>query len=102
VTLDLGFNSDKQYPFSHGEMAGIIMIRSSSSEVNHIIDVLSRLLDFLLRLPFPRAFLLESKFVATRDGVVMRGRDASTGEIKSLQVTAGLTTTREIREFFSY
>jgi len=46
--------------------------------------------------------LIETKFVAGRDNVQMRGRNSATKEIKSLQVKAGVTTIREIREFFDF
>jgi len=83
-------------------MPGIIIVRASSSEIGRIVDMLSRMLEFLILLPFPKAFLLETKLIVGRDGVTMRGRDATTKEIKTLRVTAGATTTREIRHFFSY
>ena len=102
VTLDMDFNNDRLYAFTDGKMSGIIIIRASSSEVWRIIEVLSRLLTFLLTLPFPRAFLLETKIVAGRDGVLMRGRDASTKEVKAIRITPGVTTAGEIREAFSY
>jgi hypothetical protein len=79
-----------------------IMIRASSAEVLRIVDVLSRLLEFVLALPFPKAFLMETKFLATRDSVIMRGRDTRTKEIKTLYVTAGKTSSQKIRKFFSY
>jgi hypothetical protein len=82
-------------------MAGIIMVKASSAEVEGIIYALAQLLDFLMTLPFPRAFLEDTKFVVARDRVTMRGRDATTREIKTLHVRAG-TPRQEIREFFSY
>lgn len=102
VTLDRDFDNDQQFPFTSGNMPGIIVIRANSSEVSQIIDILTRILTFLMRIPLPRSFLLETKFLAGRDNVVMRGRDATTKEIKSLQVKAGVTTVREIREFFDF
>jgi len=102
VTLDLDFDNDKEYPFRNGKMAGIIMIKASSADVARIVDILSRALTFITWLPLPRAFLAETKFVAGRDGVTMRGRDADTNEIKSIYVVAGVTSTKEIRDFFSF
>jgi hypothetical protein len=102
VTLDYDFNSDRLYPFTNGKMAGIIIIRASSSEVLRVINILSRFLEFTLALPFPKLFLLETKVIAAQLDVIMRGRDAVTKEIKALRVRAGVTTAREIREFFSY
>lgn len=102
VTLDRDFDDDQAYPFGFGSMCGIIMIRASSASVVQITDILTRILIFLTRIPFQRSFLLETKFIASRDGVIMRGRDADTKEIKSLSVTAGETTISEIRRFFHY
>ena len=102
VTLDIDFNNDNRFPFTFGKMPGIIMIKASSADAVRIIDILSRTLDWLTRLPLPRAFLAESKLVAGRDGATMRGRDFVTKEIKAFHVVAGVTRTVEIREFFSF
>lgn len=102
VTLDLDFNNDRIYPFTHGPMGGIIMIRGSVSEATRIIQTLAQLMDFILSLPLPKLFLGDTKFIAALDGVTIRGRDAATREIKTLRVTTGATTRREICEFFSY
>lgn len=102
VTLDLDFDNDSHYPFTFGKMPGIIMVKASSDNVARIIDILSRTLDWLTRLPLPKAFLAESKLVAGRDGVMMRGRDFATKEIKSFHVVAGVTRTIEIRDFFGF
>jgi hypothetical protein len=102
VTLDADFNDDRRYPFTHGNMPGIIMVRGSSAEVQRVANTLATLLDFLLRLPWPKAFLAETKFVVARDGVIMRGRDGVTRQLKSLRVLAGRTTVRQVRAFFSY
>jgi predicted nuclease of predicted toxin-antitoxin system len=102
VTLDLDFNNDNYYPFTSGKMPGIIMVKASSADAARIIDILSRTLDWLTRLPLPRAFLAESKLVAGRDGATMRGRDFATKEIKSFHVVAGVTQIMEIGKFFSF
>jgi len=60
VALDRDFDNDQQYPFTFGMMPGIIMIRASSSEVDQIIDILTRVLTFLIWMPLPRAFLRQS------------------------------------------
>ena len=83
-------------------MHGIIMIRASSAEVLRVANVLATLLAFLIRLPFPKGFLAETKFIVAQGGVTMRGRDSATRQIKSLRVLAGVTTTREVRAFFHY
>ena len=102
VTLDRDFDNDQDYPFTAGQMPGIIMLRANSCDVRQIQDILTRVLRFLTWIPFPRSFLTETKFVAGRDNVLMRGRDARTKEIKALQVKAGATTMREIRAFFHW
>ena len=102
VTLDLGFNDDHLFPFTHGHMAGIIMIRSSPSEEEQIISILSRLLHFIISVHFPKGFLAESKFLAATDDIVMRGRDVATKEIKSLRIKGGVTTMRDVFEHFHY
>jgi predicted nuclease of predicted toxin-antitoxin system len=102
VTRDMDFNDDKRYPFKFGENAGIILVRATRSEVQRVIRSLVAFLDFALQLPFPKAFIAESKFILSPEGYVMRGRDAQTKEVKSLRTVAGQTKTSEVREYFSY
>jgi predicted nuclease of predicted toxin-antitoxin system len=102
VTLDRDFDDDQRFPFRNRENAGIIMLKASSADVKSIVDILSRVLEFVVSLPFPKGFLTETKFTAGKDSVVIRGRDASTKEIKTMYVTPGVTKMGEIREFFSY
>jgi predicted nuclease of predicted toxin-antitoxin system len=102
VTRDLDFDNDKIFPFTFGRMPGIIMIKASSDDVARIIDILGRALTFVTWLPLPRAFLAETNLWPAVDGVTMRGPDSETHEIKSLHAIAGVTLTREIREFFSF
>jgi hypothetical protein len=83
-------------------MPGIIMIRASASDHVQIIANLTSLLEFVSQIPFPKLFMAESKFILSRDGAVMRGRDAETREIKSLHIKAGVTTDRQVSEFFGY
>ena len=78
VALDGDFNDDRVYPFAYGDMPGVIMIKETKSQVRRIVVVLSSVLDFVLLAPFPKGFLLESKFIASGEGCVMRGRDART------------------------
>ena len=54
VTLDGDFNNDRLYPFAFGTMPGVIMIKETKSQVQRIVRVLSSVLDFVLRAPFPR------------------------------------------------
>jgi predicted nuclease of predicted toxin-antitoxin system len=100
VTLDFDFNNDRLYPFSPGSMAGVIIVRGSTSEVT-IANSLVGLLQFLFQLPFPRTFLSDTKFLVAHDAVTMRGRHAQTREIKTLRVT-GTTTIWDVRQFFGY
>ena len=102
VTFDEDFNDDAIYPFTNGNMHGVIIVKETKSNVQRAERVLSRLLEFVLLTPLPKAFLLESKFIASGEGCVMRGRDAKTKEIKSLQIVAGQTTMAEVRRHFSY
>lgn len=102
VTLDRDFNYDRLYPFTTGHMYGIIIISVSKSDPVRVTDVLARILAFVTGLPFPKAFLMETKFVAGRDGVIIRGRHSVTHRVVALQVTAGVTTIREIRQFFAF
>jgi predicted nuclease of predicted toxin-antitoxin system len=102
VTLDDDFNDDRLYPFIHGKMPGIIIIKAKSADVVRIANMLVTLLSFLLRLPFPKGFLAETKFIVAQNGVVMRGRHSRTRQVKTLQVFAGITTARDVRSFFGY
>jgi hypothetical protein len=82
-------------------MPGIIIVKAKSADVVRIANVLVTSLSFLLRLPFPKSFLTETKLIVAQDGVVMRGRHSVTRQVKTLRVLAG-TTTREVRAFFGY
>jgi predicted nuclease of predicted toxin-antitoxin system len=100
VTLDADFANDAQYPFN--KMPGVIIIKDCQGDADRIRHTLERLLDFISAMPLPKTFMGDSKFVASGEGCVMRGRDAKTREIKSLEVVAGRTLLREVREFFNY
>ncbi len=102
VTSDDDFNDDTAYPFTNGGMPGIIIIKETKNSVQKIERVLANLLDFVLRTPFPKAFMTESKFIASAEGCVLRGRNAQTKEIKSMHIIAGQTKMGEVRAFFSY
>jgi predicted nuclease of predicted toxin-antitoxin system len=102
VTLDADFNDDRRYPFVHGKMPGIIIVRASSAEVQRAANMLAILLDFVMKLPFPNEFLAETKFIVAQDGAIIRGRDSATREIKSLRVLPRVTTTWQVRAFFNY
>ena len=102
VTFDEDFNDDKAYPFSNGNMHGIVIVKETKSNVQRAEQILSNLLEFVLTTPFPKGLLRESKFVASGEGCVMRGRDAETKEVKSLHIIAGQTRLSDVREHFSY
>jgi predicted nuclease of predicted toxin-antitoxin system len=101
VTLDFDFNNDRLYPFTQGSIAGVIIVRGSSSEVVTIANTLVQLLQFLLNFPYPRRFLADTKFLVARDAVTMRGRHTRTRHIKTLRVTRG-TTIWDVCQFFGY
>lgn len=102
VSFDTDFNDDTAYPFSNGNMHGVIMVKETKNNVSRSIGVLSTLLDFVLATPFPKSFMLESKFVASGEGCVLRGRDAETKEVKSMHIEAGKTRMSDVRSHFSY
>jgi hypothetical protein len=103
VSFDTDFNDDSSYPFSNGKMPGVVMVKGAKGNAGRSpIGTLSALFDFVLATPFPKSFLTESKFVASGEGCVMRGRDAKTKQIKSLQIEAGKTRMAEVRDCFSY
>jgi predicted nuclease of predicted toxin-antitoxin system len=102
VSFDTDFNDDTAYPFSNGKMHGVIMVKETKNNANRSIAILSALLDFVLVTPFPKSFLLESKFIMSGEGCVIRGRDAETKEVKSLHIEAGKTRMSDVRSHFSY
>lgn len=102
VTLDGDFADDRRYPFTHGKMAGMIIVRASSSNPPTIVGLLAMLLGFVVLFPFPRGLLLETKLIATQQGVTMRGRNAATHEIKTMRIVPRQTTTQDVRLFFGY
>jgi hypothetical protein len=101
VTQDLDFNNDRRYPFSNGKMSGIIMVKGDSSDWYGIYSALSKLIHFILLVPYPKGFLTETKCVVSRDGAVVRGRDAENQQIKKLHV-GPKTTVRQMQQFFNY
>jgi predicted nuclease of predicted toxin-antitoxin system len=102
VSRDDDFNDDAAYPFANGNMHGVVIVKETKGNVQKIANVLASLLNFVLTTPFPKSFLKESKFIVSGEGCVMRGRDARTKEVKSLQIVAGRTKMGEVREYFSY
>ncbi len=61
---------------------------------------LGALLDFLSGIPFPTSITADSKFKVSNDGAVMRGRDASTKEIKTLRLVPGETSDADVLKHF--
>src|SRR5713101_3341595 len=53
------------------------------------------------RSPYPKLFLMESKFTVSGEGCVMRGRDVKTKEVKSIHIIAGRTRVGEVWKHFS-
>jgi len=99
VTLDADFMDDNKYPFSH--IPGIIRIVANKNEISTIRGCLAMLLDFLPYFPRPKQFMGDSKFQVSLEGCVMRGRDTSSGEIKTVTIKHG-DTVNEIGRKFSY
>jgi predicted nuclease of predicted toxin-antitoxin system len=102
VTRDGDFCNDRKYPFRFGENSGIVTVRATKSDIQGMIRSLRAFLGFVLQMPFPKAFVAETKFILSGEGCVMRGRDGETREIKTLYIEAGKTTVGEIREHFSW
>jgi predicted nuclease of predicted toxin-antitoxin system len=99
VTLDRGFLNDRRYPIQ--KIPGIIVVAASSNQTSRIARSLSMLASFLALVPFPKAFIGDSKFQVSLEGCVMRGRDAKTREIKTLTITLGHTLS-EVAQHFHY
>jgi hypothetical protein len=97
VTSDADFDDDNLYPFSFGENAGIVIVRSKAR-----VQSITSFLNFVLAMRYPKQFFYETKFVLSNEGCVMRGRDARTREVNSLQIVAGKTTVGEVTEQFSW
>jgi hypothetical protein len=100
VSFDTDFNDDTAYPFSNGHMHGVIMLKGAKNNSDRKSDF-SALLSFVLDTPFPKSFLLESKFIISNEGCVMRGRDVKTKQIKSLHIASGKTRLGDVWKHFS-
>jgi hypothetical protein len=101
VSFDIDFNDDAAFPFSNGKMHGVIMLKGTKNSSTYTKNHLSALLDFVLNTPLPKSFLLESKFITSSEGCVMRGRDVKTKEIKSLHIASGKTRLGDVWRHFS-
>lgn len=88
--------------FRYGENAGIIIIKATRSDIGKMVQSLNAVLRFVLAMPFPKAFVKETKFIISGEGCVMRGRDGQTREVKNLFIEAGKTTVGEVRTYFSW
>lgn len=102
VTLDGDFNDDTAYPFSNGNMNGVVMVKEGKGNEQHIEGILAGFLHFIETTPFPKSFLSESKFTVSGKGCVMRGRDIQTKEVKSMHIVSGKTRIGDVWKHFSY
>ena len=99
VTLDSDFMDDTKFPIM--KIPGIIRIASNKQDQDDILNNLAILISFLSNIPFPRFFMGDTKFQVSKEGCIIRGRDSSTREIKSLPISKG-TSAREVMKEFSY
>ncbi len=97
VTLDKDFMDDIRFPFS--TIPGIIRVVSAKNDIQKIRRCLSVLLDFLSKIPFPRIFIGDTKFIVNIHGCVIRGRDTKTREIKTIKVRPGDEMIDVLRKF---
>jgi len=102
VTLDRDFNDDAAYPFGNVTMHGVVMVKKTKGNPQNIERVLANLLEFIQTTPYPKLFLVESKFIVSGEGCIMRGKDVKTKEVKSFQIVAGQTKVGEVWRHFSY
>jgi len=100
VSFDTDFNDDTAFPFSNGQLHGVIVLKGAKRNSDRKQE-LSAFLAFVLKTPLPKDFLRESKFVMSNEGCVMRGRDIKTKEIKSLHIASGKTRLGEVWKHFS-
>jgi len=101
VTFDEDFNNDTVYPFGNGTMHGVIMVKESRGNVDKVERLLASFFDFIQTTPYPKLFLMESKFMVSGKGCVMKGRDVKTKEVKSIHIVAGRTRVGEVWKHFS-
>jgi predicted nuclease of predicted toxin-antitoxin system len=101
VSLDYDFVDDKKYPFANGKLHGLIVVKASRQQIQRIVNGLARFLNFLLRFPLPKDLCMETKFVCSEEGVVMRGRVIGTKQVSNLYLTRG-TTQYHVRKHFNY
>jgi predicted nuclease of predicted toxin-antitoxin system len=99
VTLDSDFMDDKKFPISN--IFGIIRIDSPQSDINRIHYLLNKILSFLYSIPRPRGFVGDTKFEVSSRGCLVRGRDAVTKEIKSMQIH-GSNTQFDLMKYFNW
>jgi hypothetical protein len=99
VTLDKHFMDDRQYPFS--KIPGIIRIVARKNDSVTILANLRALIEFLSFFPLPKQFIGDSKFEVSSKGCMIRGRDASTREIKTVYVRVG-ESSYKVRKKFSW
>jgi len=97
VTLDKHFMDDRKYPFS--KIPGIIRIVAKKNDSETILGNLWTLIEFLTFFPLPKQFIGDSKFEVSSKGCMIRGRDALTRQIKTMNVREGESSNRVIKNF---
>jgi predicted nuclease of predicted toxin-antitoxin system len=99
VTLDKDFMDDRQFPFS--KIPGIIRVIAKKNDHVTILSNLMSLLTFLSFFPFPRGFMSDTKIEARSNGCLIRGRDATTREIKTMFIGVG-DQVKKVRNGFGF
>ncbi len=97
VTLDEDFWNDHDYPFN--EIPGVIIVKATKTDIKKITISLLTFLDFMVDFPRPRVFIGDSKFKVSPEGVVMKGRDATTRAIKTMEISPGVSMLKVARYF---
>lgn len=98
VTLDDDFMDDRAFPFGDGQPGIIVIVSRSAVDIRANMEAV---LDFVTGMPFPPDFIGDSKLQVSNEGVVMRGRDAETRQIKTMTLAQG-TTAEDVMEHFNY
>jgi predicted nuclease of predicted toxin-antitoxin system len=89
VTLDGDFMDDSRFPIM--KIPGIVRIVANKQDRMGILENLATLIYFLSNVPYPRYFMGDTKFQISKEGCIVRGRDASASEIKTMSISEGMT-----------
>ena len=100
VTLDDDFLDDKAYPYNG--FPGIIRVVAPGNDLDRIKICVDTILSFLIHIPRPKRFLINTKLKVSIEGGMVRGTDVLTGEVKTYTLVPGETTIGEVRKFFHY